>query len=190
MHPSLTIVLRGRRVRVPRSEPTRPCKLSCNNGAQAVPKHRESAEATGPVRRGVAEFDEVRPQRVNLSAATRICSIPEHSREGRICNRSEYSPIQWKATEETLRVGLVKCIICERSVIASPPARVAGGLRCAPPLPYIQTLRNRLFLGASARPEPLNFRHFTGPRRLRPWHPGARLEFRFDPSSGPAAPLP
>ena len=139
---------------MPRSEPTRPRKLQYLYAAQAVPKHPGFPRNGGSGRRGVAEPCGVRPQRVQLSALTKICSLARFPREGGICRGPQEFALSKERTKLPARVVFVKPKMYGSFVPANPTIRFAGGLRYTPPRPYVSGSSSLKSFGSSARPEP------------------------------------
>ena len=144
---------------MPRSEPTRPRKLQYINGAQAVPKNQISMNNEGPKRRGVAEFDGVRPQREQGSLQLRIfhsfCAFRTRREQAfwrpiDMANpryRPQILPSRGYRGMLQIRVAAERRTRCGRT-----PQGSATPLLPSHPKPFI--------LGSSARPEPRNYGSF------------------------------
>ena len=141
-------------------------------------KNPELLIGEGPKRRGVAECNGVRPQREQGSLRQRIfhsfCTLRTLREQAFLC-----PPL----IRQIPNSGRKPCVHEEVGVDRGFASRqiaglVAGGLRRAPPRPYVRALRPSAFLGASALPEPLNapldtarFSPTRGERPLRPHSP-------------------
>jgi len=140
-HPTCSPVFIGLgRARVPRSEPTRRCKMSCNYGAQAVPKNREFAGEEDPKCRGAAEPCGVRPQREQGSLRLRIFHPFSTLRTGR--GRSfGCAPAIMRTFGADNKSRLCQNVgVGKKFAWRQIGGPVAGGLRRTPPRPYTRAL--------------------------------------------------